>query len=90
MYDYPLQKPHLFYNRFDKNRQGGFNNNNNNNNRFDKNRQGGNQRFGGNRPLDERGIEKNIKNIMATDDNFDIIIKLSNVNNHFLKIRIFF
>ena len=65
--------------RFDKNRQGGFNNNNNNNrfdknkqggfnnNRFDKNRQGGNQRFGGNRPLDEKGIERNIKDIMAVE-----------------------
>jgi len=51
--------------RFDKNRQGGFNNNNNN--RFDKNRQGGNQRFGGNRPLDEKGIERNIKDIMAVE-----------------------
>ena len=49
--------------RFDKNRQGGFNNNN----RFDKNRQGGNQRFGGNRPLDEKGIERNIKDIMAVE-----------------------
>ena len=50
--------------RFDKNRQSGFNNNNN---RFDKNRQGGNPRFGGNRPLDERGIERNIKDIMAVE-----------------------
>ena len=49
--------------RFDKNRQGGFNNNN----RFDKNRQNGNQRFGGNRPLDEKGIERNIKDIMAVE-----------------------
>ena len=49
--------------RFDKNRQVGFNNNN----RFDKNRQGGNQRFGGNRPLDEKGIERNIKDIMAVE-----------------------
>ena len=53
--------------RFDKNRQSGFNNNSNNNNRFDKNRQGGNQRFGGNRPLDEKGIERNIKDIMAVE-----------------------
>jgi len=50
---------------FDRNRQGGFNNNNNN--RFDKNRQGGNTRFGGNRPLDEKGIERNIKDIMAVE-----------------------
>ncbi len=49
--------------RFDKNKQGGFNNNN----RFDKNRQGGNPRFGGNRPLDEKGIERNIKDIMAVE-----------------------
>jgi len=49
--------------RFDRNKQGGFNNNN----RFDKNRQGGNQRFGGNRPLDEKGIERNIKDIMAVE-----------------------
>ena len=49
---------------FDRNRQGGFNNNNN---RFDKNRQGGNPRFGGNRPLDEKGIERNIKDIMAVE-----------------------
>ena len=48
--------------RFDKNKQGGFNNN-----RFDKNRQGGNPRFGGNRPLDEKGIERNIKDIMAVE-----------------------
>ena len=49
--------------RFDKNRQGGFNNN-----RFDnRNRQGGNPRFGGNRPLDEKGIERNIKDIMAVE-----------------------
>ena len=49
--------------RFDRNKQGG------NNGRFDnRNRQGGNQRFGGNRPLDERGIEKNIKDIMAVEN----------------------
>ena len=48
---------------FDRNKQGG------NNGRFDnRNRQGGNQRFGGNRPLDERGIEKNIKDIMAVEN----------------------
>ncbi len=47
--------------RFDRNKQNG-------NNRFDnKNKQGGNQRFGGKRPLDEKGIEKNIKDIMAVD-----------------------
>ena len=44
------------------------NQNNPNNNRFDnRNRQNNNQRFGGNRPLDERGIEKNIKDIMAVE-----------------------
>ena len=34
---------------------------------FNNNRNQGN--FGGRRPLDERGIEKNIKNIMASDEN---------------------
>ena len=49
-----------------RNNQG--NGNNNNNNRFDnRNKQNGNQRFGGKRPLDERGIEKNIKDIMAVE-----------------------
>ena len=44
------------------------NNQGNGNNRFDnRNRQNGNQRFGANRPLDERGIEKNIKDIMGVD-----------------------
>jgi translation initiation factor IF-2 len=41
------------------------NNNNNGNNRFNNNRNNG-ERFG-KRPLDEKGIEKNIKNIMAVD-----------------------
>ena len=58
-------------NHFDRNnnqRFGNRNNPNNNNNKFEnKNRQGGNQRFGGNRPLDERGIEKNIKDIMSVE-----------------------
>ncbi len=45
-----------------------FNKDRNPNNRFDnKNRPNGNNRFGGNRPLDERGIEKNIKDIMAVE-----------------------
>ena len=49
--------------RFDRNKQGG------NNGRFDnRNRQGGNQRFGGNRPLDEKRIEKNIKDIMSVEN----------------------
>ncbi len=47
-------------NKFNNNRFNG-----NNNNRFN-NRNNNNDRFG-KRPLDERGIEKNIKNIMATD-----------------------
>ena len=48
--------------RFDKNRP-------NNNGRFDnRNRQGGNPRFGGNRPLDEKGIERNIKDIMGAEN----------------------
>ncbi len=43
------------------------NNNNGNNNRFNNNRNnGGGDRFG-KRPLDEKGIEKNIKNIMAVE-----------------------
>ena len=59
-------------NYFDRNnnnqRFGNRNNQNNGNNRFDnRNKQGGNQRFGGNRPLDERGIEKNIKDIMSVE-----------------------
>lgn len=45
----------------------GNNYNNSNNNGFNKNRQNGNGFSRVNRPLDERGIEKNIKNIMATD-----------------------
>ena len=57
---------------FDRNnsRPGNFGNRNNfnqNGGKFDKNRQGGNQRFGGSRPLDEKGIDKNIKNIMTTE-----------------------
>lgn len=42
-----------------------YNNNNNGNNRFNNNRNNG-DRFG-KRPLDEKGIEKNIKNIMAVE-----------------------
>lgn len=48
--------------KFDKNRP-------NNNGRFDnRNRPVGNQRFGGNRPLDEKGIERNIKDIMGAEN----------------------
>lgn len=53
-----------------RNNNGRFNNNGNNGNngRFNNNRNNRNNdgRFG-NRPLDEKGIEKNIKNIMAVD-----------------------
>ena len=41
------------------------NQNNKNGNNFRNNNQGG--RFNGKRPLDEKGIDKNIKNIMATE-----------------------
>ena len=43
----------------------GYNNQNRNNNRFNNNRNN-NDRFS-KRPLDEKGIEKNIKNIMSTE-----------------------
>lgn len=49
----------------DNNRGNRYNNNNNGNNRFNNNRNN-NDRFG-KRPLDEKGIEKNIKNIMAVE-----------------------
>ena len=49
-------------NRYNNNRS---NNNNNNNNRFN-NRNNNNNRFG-RKPLDEKGIEKNIKNIMSAE-----------------------
>ncbi len=54
-------------NNFNNNRNHYNNNNNNgnNNNRFNNNRNNG-DRFG-KRPLDEKGIEKNIKNIMAVE-----------------------
>ena len=54
-------------NNFNKNRndnRGHFHNNNGNNNRFNNRNNG--ERLG-KRPLDERGIEKNIKNIMSTE-----------------------
>ena len=60
-------------NRFNNNRFNGNNNNNrfnnrNNNDRFNNNnRNGGNDRFNNRRPLDEKGIEKNIKNIMSVE-----------------------
>ena len=53
-------------------RNNNFNNNNNtnnfnrNNNRFNNRNANNNDRYG-KRPLDEKGIEKNIKNIMATE-----------------------
>ncbi len=53
-----------------QNNSNGFNNSNNNGNnnfrRNDRNNFNNGNRFG-KRPLDEKGIEKNIKNIMATD-----------------------
>ena len=58
--------------RNNNNRNRGQNNNQNNNNfnrnnnKFNKNRNNNGERFG-RRPLDEKGIEKNIKNIMATE-----------------------
>lgn len=62
-------------NRYGNNNGGNnkFNNNNrfgnNNNNRFNNNRNNNrnNERFGGKRALDEKGIERNIKDIMAVD-----------------------
>ena len=53
--------------RFDRNNR---QNNNSNGGRFDnRNRQGGNPRFNnGNRPLDEKRIEKNIKDIMSVEN----------------------
>ena len=47
------------------NKNNNYNKNGNNNNRFNNNRNN-NNKFG-KKPLDERGIEKNIKNIMAAD-----------------------
>lgn len=47
------------------NKNNNYNKNGNNNNRFNNNRNN-NDKFG-KKPLDERGIEKNIKNIMAAD-----------------------
>ena len=58
-------------NNYNNQRRNNFNNNNNtnnfnrNNNKFN-NRNANNDRYG-KRPLDEKGIEKNIKNIMATE-----------------------
>ena len=50
---------------FNKDRRNGFNNRNNNDKQpFNRNN---NNKFGGRRPLDERGIEKNIKDIMGTE-----------------------
>lgn len=56
-------------NKFNNNNRFGNNNNNSrfNNNNRNNNRNNNNERFGGKRPLDERGIEKNIKDIMAVD-----------------------
>ena len=66
-------------NRFNKNEKNGqrnnsfgnnkFNKNNQNGdkNRFNNNKQNGNPKFGPKRPLDEKGIEKNIKDIMSIE-----------------------
>ncbi len=57
---------------FNNQRRNNFNNNNNNNNfnrnnnKFNNRNANNNERYG-KRPLDEKGIEKNIKNIMATE-----------------------
>ncbi len=59
---------------FNNQRRNNFNNNNNNNNgnfnrnnnKFNNRNNNNNDRYG-RKPLDERGIEKNIKNIMATE-----------------------
>ena len=62
------QNNNLRNNNFNKNHndnRGNHYNNNGNNNRFNNNRNNG-ERFG-KRPLDEKGIEKNIKNIMAVE-----------------------
>ena len=77
--------------RFDRNNRP--NNNNNNGGRFDnRNRQGGNPRFNGNRPLDEKRIEKNIKDIMSVENvekepareyNKDKVIDRQKQNNKF-------
>ena len=52
--------------RNNRNQSNGNNNFNRSNNKFNKNRNNNGERFG-KRPLDEKGIEKNIKNIMATE-----------------------
>ncbi len=56
-------------NKFNNNNRFGNNNNNSrfNNNNRNNNRNNNNERFGGKRPLDEKGIERNIKDIMAVD-----------------------
>ena len=60
-------------NNYNNQRRNNFNNNNNttnfnnrNNNKFNNRNTNNNERYG-KRPLDEKGIEKNIKNIMATE-----------------------
>lgn len=57
------------FNRDNKNNQSGYNNQNNynnqrRNNNFNRN---GQNNYNGKRPLDEKGIEKNIKNIMTSE-----------------------
>ena len=59
-------------NSYNSQKRNNFNNNNNNNsfnrnnNKFNNRNSNNNDRYG-KRPLDEKGIEKNIKNIMATE-----------------------
>ena len=58
-------------NNYNNQRRNNFNNNNttnfnNRNNKFNNRNANNNERYG-KRPLDEKGIEKNIKNIMATE-----------------------
>ena len=54
-------------NNNNNNRNNNYNRNNNGNNNGYRNNRPGNNFGRGNRPLDEKGIEKNIKNIMSSD-----------------------
>ena len=55
------------YNNNSNNGNNNFRRNNNNQGNRNFNNNGGNNRFNNRRPLDEKGIEKNIKNIMAVE-----------------------
>ena len=67
------------YNRdnrpFNRDARNGGNNYNNQNRQFNNNNN--NNRFGGRRPLDEKGVEKNIKNIMSAD-----VVEKENVRDY--------